>query len=276
MSITAADIAKLRKITGAGMMDCKTALTETNGNFDEAIDFLRKRGQKISAKRADRDAFEGVIIAKTNADANKGVVIELNCETDFVAKNQDFIDFATLIADTAINTFPIDLNELKEKETTKGTINQLLDEQIAKIGEKIEISNFIKIEGALVVPYIHMGNKIGVLVSLNMKGDHIQNAGKDIAMQIAAMNPIAVNKDKVSPEVIQKEIEIAKEQIKAEGKPEDMAEKIAIGKLNKFFKENTLIEQAYVKDSSKTIKDFLKETDPKLEVIDFVRVAIGQ
>ncbi|MBT3302094.1 MAG: elongation factor Ts [Bacteroidetes bacterium] len=276
MGITAADIAKLRKTTGAGMMDCKKALNETNGDFEKAIDFLRKQGKKISAKRADRDATEGVVIALTSDDNKKGVVVELNCETDFVAKNADYVDFATKIAQTALENTPATLDELKSLSINDIKVSDLLDEQIGKIGEKIELSNYHLINGDFVVPYIHIGNKIGVLVNLNKAGsEDFINAGKDVAMQVAAMNPVALNKESVSQSVIDRELEIAKEQIKKEGKPEAIADKIAQGKLNKFFKENTLLEQDFVKDSSKTVSQFLGQLDKELTVKEFVRVALG-
>ncbi|MBL6964280.1 MAG: elongation factor Ts [Bacteroidetes bacterium] len=276
MGITAADIARLRKVTGAGMMDCKKALSESEGDFEKAIDFLRKQGQKVSAKRADREATEGAVIALTSTDHKKGVVIELNCETDFVAKNEDYIQFATKIAIAALNNSPSSMEELKAIQLDDVTISDLLDEQIGKIGEKIELSNYFIIEGEFVVPYIHLGNKIGVLVKMNKSGNEdLQALGKDIAMQVAAMNPVALNKESVSQSVIDRELDVAREQIKAEGKPEAIADKIAKGKLNKFFRENTLMEQDFVKDSSKTIAQLLNQFDAELKVIEFVRVAIG-
>jgi elongation factor Ts len=275
MEITAADIAKLRKLTGAGMMDCKVALNESGGDFNLAIEYLRKKGQKISAKRADREASEGVIIAKTNADNTKGVIVELNCETDFVAKNADFVKFANEIATEALNRNPQSLDELKNYEINKVKISDLLNDQVARIGEKIELNSFRFLNGNFVSSYIHLGNKIGVLVSFNKSNlTDLVEKGKDIAMQIAAMNPIAVDKDNVSQEIIQKEIEIAKEQVKNEGKPDAIAEKIALGKLNKFFQENTLLNQDFVKDSSKTVRQFLQEIDKELLPEGFIRVAI--
>ena len=277
MAITAADIAKLRHITGAGMMDCKQALNETNGDFELAIESLRKRGQKISAKRADRQATEGAVIAITNENATKGAVIELNCETDFVGKNEDFLKFANQIAKVALDKEPSGIDELLTHTVDSKKISEILDGFVAKIGEKIEISNCKIIKGEFIAPYIHLGNKIGVLVSFNKpKNDSIYELGKDLAMQIAAMNPIAVERSRISQDIIQKELEIAKEQSINEGKPAELAEKIAQGRLNKFFKENTLLEQDFVKDASKTIQQVVKEVDKDLNVMDFVRVAIGQ
>jgi elongation factor Ts len=277
MAITAADIAKLRQITGAGMMDCKQALNETNGDFDLAIESLRKRGQKISAKRADRVATEGAVIAITNENATKGAVIELNCETDFVGKNEEFLAFANKIAKVALEKEPSNIDELLSHSIDSGKISDVLDGFVAKIGEKIELSNCKVVKGEFVAPYIHLGNKIGVLVSFDKsKNASIMELGKDLAMQIAAMNPIAVDRARISQEIIQKELEIAKEQSVNEGKPADLAEKIAQGRLNKFYKENTLIEQDFVKDPTKTIQQVVKGIDPDLNVVDFVRVAIGQ
>jgi elongation factor Ts len=277
MAITAADIAKLRHITGAGMMDCKQALNESEGDFDLAIESLRKRGQKISAKRADRLATEGAVIAITNENATKGAVIELNCETDFVGKNVDFLKFANQIAQVALDKEPSDIDELLTLNIESQKISDILDGFVAKIGEKIEISNCKLIKGEFIAPYIHLGNKIGVLVSFNKpKTNIIHELGKDLAMQIAAMNPIAVERNRISPEIVQKELEIAKEQSINEGKPAELAEKIAQGRLNKFYKESALLEQEFVKDPSKTIQEVVKGIDKDLNVIDFVRVAIGQ
>jgi elongation factor Ts len=276
MTITSADIAKLRKITGAGMMDCKLALNESNGDFDGAIEYLRKKGQKISAKRADRETTEGVVVALTNKASDKGIIVELNCETDFVAKNADFIEFTNNIARIALEKNPPTLDELKTYQINGVKISDLLDEYVAKIGEKIELSSFKVFSGKFIASYNHSTNKIGVLVSFNKSGvDGLEEIGKDVAMQIAAMNPIAVDKDRVPENIIQKELEIAKEQIRNEGKPEAIAEKIAMGKLNKFFQESTLLNQEFVKDSSKTVLQVLQEKDKELRAEDFIRVAIG-
>jgi len=276
MTITSSDIAKLRKITGAGMMDCKEALTATNGDFDEAIDYLRKKGQKVSAKRADRDATEGVIVAKISEDNKFGLVVEVCCETDFVAKNADFIGFVNKIADAALKFRPNSIDELLTLPVDNVKVADLFDEQLAKIGEKIQIINYRSLSSDIVVPYIHLGNKIGVLVALN-KSDNPDfiSAGKDIAMQIAAMNPLAVDATQIEKSVIEHEMAIAIDQVRQEGKPENMIEKIAQGKLQKFLKENTLLSQAFVKDSTKTVEEFLKQIDKELKVNKFIRLAVN-
>lgn len=275
MNISAADIARLRKTTGSGMMDCKEALNETNGDFEAAIDFLRKKGQKISAKRADREANEGIVIAQTSQDHTFGVVVEVNCETDFVAKNSDFVAFVQKIADTALASKPINIEELLNLPAGNVKVSDLIDEQLAKIGEKIELANYRFLHGDCIVPYIHMGYKIGVLVSLNKpKNDNIINIGKDVAMQVAAMNPVAVDKDFVAQSYIDRELEIGREVARTEGKPENMIEKIAQGKLGKFFKENTLLNQDFVKDGSKSVDEALKLVEKDLTVTEFVRLAI--
>lgn len=275
-TISASEVNKLRKATGAGMMDCKKALVESNGDFEKAIDYLRKKGQKVSAKRADREANEGAIIALTNADQTTGVIVELNCETDFVAKNEDFISFANAIASTALENTPASMEELISLEIDGTPISLKLEEYVGKIGEKIGIGNYTLLNATNVVSYIHSGNRIGVLVELNnVATDANTTAGKDVAMQIAAMNPVAVNKEQVDADTIAREIEIGKEQAKAEGKPEAMLEKIAEGKLNKFFKENTLLAQPFVKDSKSTVGQMLSSTENELTVISFNRVALG-
>ena len=277
MAITAAEVNKLRTITGAGMMDCKKALEETNGDFEAAIDYLRKKGQKVAAKRADRDANEGVVIAKTNAANNVGIVIKLTSETDFVAKNADFIAFGEKIAQTAIDSQPADIDELKSKSIGGKTIGDAINDQVAKIGEKIDVVTYEKLQAETVVAYNHAGNRIGVLVAMNQPHDEkIITAGKDAAMQVAAMNPVSIDKHDVSADTLNREIEIAKEQIRAEGKPEEMVEKIAAGKLNKFYKDNTLHNQEFVKDPSKTVKQMLQQAHPELHVTAFKRVALGQ
>jgi len=276
MSITAADVNKLRQMTGAGMMDCKKALTETNGDFDAAVDFLRKKGAKVSAARADRDAKEGAIIAKTSADKKLGVIIQLTCETDFVAKNEDFVAFANSIADLALANKAANVDALKAIQIDGLPLADKLIEQVGKIGEKIDVINYVIMEGQNIVPYIHGANRLGVLVSLNNAANDANFlAGKDVAMQIAAMNPVALDKDGVDPSIIEREIAIGKEQAMAEGKPEAMLEKIAQGKLGKFYKENTLLNQEFVKDSSKTIMQMLESTEKGLTVNEFKRVALG-
>jgi elongation factor Ts len=276
ITISAADVNKLRQQTGAGMMDCRKALTESNGDFENAIDYLRKKGQKVAANRADREAKEGVVIAKASADNSYGVVICLSSETDFVAKNQEFVDFAQQVADIALATKAASIDELKAAAMDNATIGERLMEMVAKIGEKIDISRFERVIAEAVVPYIHSGYRIGVLVGMNLAAnDAIIGAGRDVAMQIAAMNPLAVDANSVSPETLAREKAIAMEQVAAEGKTGDMAEKIAMGKINKFFKESTLLPQAFVKDNSKTVADYLKSVAKDLTVVSFSRVAVG-
>ncbi|MCB0516339.1 MAG: translation elongation factor Ts [Chitinophagales bacterium] len=276
MSITAADVNKLRQITGAGMMDCKKALVEANGDFEAAIDYLRKKGQKIAANRADREAAEGVVVAITDNANKKGVVVRISCETDFVAKNEDFVNFAKAIAHTALDKYPADKDALLQLSVDGKNIASALEEQVAKIGEKIELAQYETLEAPTVVPYIHMGYKIGVLVGLNeAASDTIVEAGKDTAMQIAALNPIAVSKDDVPQEVMERELRVGKEQAIEEGKPEAMAEKIAQGRLQKFFKDNTLLSQQFVKDGNLTVEQALKQVDKGLSVTKFVRVSLG-
>ncbi len=276
MEITAQQVNELRKQTGAGLMDCKKALQESNGDMEAAIDFLRKKGQKVSAQRADREAKEGVVIAQTNDNGKTGVIVNLACETDFVAKNEEFISFAQSIADNALKIDVSDLEGLLEANLNGSSLKNKLTDQVGKIGEKIEVTKYEKMEGDCIIPYIHAGYKIGVLVALNQpKSDAVQQIGKDIAMQIAAMSPIAVDKDDVEQSVVDRELDIAREQVRAEGKPEDMIDKIAMGKLNKFYKENTLLNQQFVKDGSKTVNQVLKELDPNLTVVQFKRIALG-
>lgn len=276
VTISAAEVNKLRQQTGAGMMDCRKALIESNGDFESAIDYLRKKGQKVAANRSDREAKEGVVIAKANADNTYGIVVTLSSETDFVAKNEDFIAFAQQIADIALATKSTTVDELKAAKMDNATIDEKLMEVVAKIGEKIEISRFEQITAPAVVPYIHSGYRIGVLVGLNQPATaDILAAGRDVAMQIAAMNPLAVDSDNVPEETVAREKAIAVEQIMAEGKAADMAEKIAAGKLNKFFKENTLLPQAFVKDNSKTVGEHLTSVAKGLTVTSFQRLSVG-
>ncbi len=276
VTISAAEVNKLRQQTGAGMMDCRKALMESNGDFENAIDYLRKKGQKVAANRSDREAKEGVVIAKANADNTYGIVVTLSSETDFVAKNQEFIDFAQQVADIALATKAITIDDLKAAAMGNANLGEKLMEMVAKIGEKIEISRFEQVSDASVVPYIHSGYRIGVLVGMNQPANEaIISAGRDVAMQIAAMKPLAVDADSVSEETVAREKAIAVEQIMAEGKPADMAEKIAAGKLNKFFKENTLLPQAFVKDNSKTVAEYLTSVSKGLTVNTFKRSAVG-
>ncbi len=276
MSITASDVNKLRQMTGAGLMDCKKALTETNGDFESAVDFLRKKGAKISANRADRQASEGAIIALTGNNGKKGIIIKLTCETDFVGKNEDFVAFANEIANAALKNEPTDLEALKNLEISGGTIASRLLDEVAKIGEKIDVVTYELLSGENIVAYIHGANRIGVLVSLNLApNDANIAAGKDIAMQIAAMNPVAVDKADVDATVVQREMEIGREQARAEGKPEAILDKIAQGKLEKFYKDNTLLNQEFVKDSSKTVSKMLDEVEKGLTIGTFKRVQLG-
>lgn len=271
-TITAADINKLRQATGAGMMDCRKALTESNGDFEAAIDWLRKQGQKVAAKRSDREAKEGVVIAKTTADNKAGIVICISCETDFVSKNAEFVAFAQSIADAAVANNVKSVEELNNVEINGAKVADLINDKLAAIGEKIEISKFERVDAPYVSSYIHGANRMGVLVGLTKEADE---AGKDVAMQIAAMNPLGVDETSIPAETIEREKAIAIEQVKAEGKPAEMAEKIAMGKLNKFFKDNTLLAQAFVKDAGKSVADYLKSVDADLKVTEFKRVALG-
>lgn len=276
MSISAADVNKLRQMTGAGMMDCKKALMESNGDFEAAIDFLRKKGQKISLNRADRAAKEGAVIALTSDDRKTGVVVELNCETDFVAKNDEFVKFAHDIAKLALEKKPADAEALKALTMDGLTLEQRLVDMMGKTGEKMDISKYEILTGENIIAYIHAGNRMGVLVEMNnAPSDANMVAGKDTAMQIAAMNPIALNEKEVPQETITREIEVGKEQAIAEGKPAEMAEKIAQGRLNKFYKEYTLLNQEFVKDNTKTIAKMLTDAEPGLVVKSFRRIALG-
>ena len=272
MSITAADVNNLRKQTGAGMMDCKNALVEANGDMEAAVDILRKKGQKVAAKRGDRDATEGLVVAVTNGENSKGAIIVLNCETDFVAKNDDFVNFANKIADIALNSNPSNLDDLKSKDFDGMSISDKIIEQTGVIGEKIDLSKYESISSETVYAYNHPGNRIASVVGLNKGGT--TDAAKDVAMQIAAMDPIALNKEGVSQDVIDREIEVGKDLAIQEGKPAEMAEKIAMGRLNKFFKENTLLNQQYIKDNKKSIQDFLTSVEQDLTVTDFKRFSL--
>lgn len=271
-TITAADINRLRQTTGAGMLDCRKALTESNGDFEAAIDWLRKQGQKVAAKRSDREAKEGVIIAQTTADGKSGIVLCISCETDFVSKNAEFVAFAQSIADAAIANNVKTTEELNTVTINGATVEQMINDKLAAIGEKIAITKFERVDAAYVASYIHGANRMGVLVAMTKAAPE---AGKDVAMQIAAMNPLAVDETSISQEIKDREKAIAIEMIKAEGKPAEMAEKIADGKMNKFFKDNTLMAQAFVKDNSKSVADYLKSIDADLKVTDFKRVALG-
>ncbi len=271
VTITAADINKLRQSTGAGMLDCRKALTESNGDFEAAIDWLRKQGQKVAAKRSDREAKEGVVIAKTTADNAAGITVCVSCETDFVSKNAEFVAFAQSIADAAVENNVKSLDELNEVVINGSKVAELINDKLAAIGEKIGL-RFERIDAPFVASYIHGANRMGVLVGFSKNAGE---AGRDVAMQIAAMNPLAVDETSVAPETIAREREIAIEQIKAEGKPAEMAEKIAVGKINKFLKDNTLMAQPFVKDNAKSVAEYLKSVDADLKVTGFSRVAVG-
>lgn len=276
MSISAADVNKLRQMTGAGLMDCKKALAETNGDFEAAIDFLRKKGAKISANRADRQASEGAVIAMTSADGKTGIIIKLTCETDFVGKNENFVAFANEIATAALKNEPANIDELKNLTIEGGTISARLLDEVAKIGEKIDVVSYELMKGENIVGYIHGTNRLGVLVELNMAAtDANIAAGKDVAMQIAAMNPVAVDKNDVDTATVEREMEIGREQARAEGKPEAILEKIAAGKLEKFYKDSTLLNQEFVKDGSKTVAKMLNDVQNGLTVKGFRRVQLG-
>ena len=276
VTITAAEINKLRQATGAGMLDCRKALTETNGDFEGAIDWLRKQGQKVAAKRSDREAKEGVIIAKTSSDNKTGFVVCISCETDFVSKNADFVAFAQSIADAAVANNVKSAEELNEVSVNGAKVSDLINDKLASIGEKIGVAKFERIEANYVASYIHGANRMGVLVGLSSEA---AEAGKDVAMQIAAMNPLAVDPDAIPAATIERERAIVVETMKADpkmaGKPDEMIAKIAEGKLNAFFKENTLLAQAFVKDGGKTVGEYLKSVNADLKVTQFVRVALG-
>jgi len=271
-TITAADINKLRQATGAGMLDCRKALTESNGDFEAAIDWLRKQGQKVAAKRSDREAKEGVVIAQTTADHKSGIVLCISAETDFVSNNAEFVAFVKSIADAAITNNVNTAEELLEVTIGNEKVADMINDKLASIGEKIGITRFERVNAEYVASYIHGANRMGVLVALTKTAP---DAGKDVAMQIAAMNPLAVDESSIPAETIAREREIAIEQIKAEGKPAEMAEKIAVGKVNKFLKDNTLIHQPFVKDNGKSVADYLKSIDADLKVTEFKRVALG-
>lgn len=274
VTISAADVNKLRLQTGAGMMDCKKALMEAEGDFEKAIDYLRKTGQKVAANRADREAKEGYIIAKTNDAGTKGFLIGLSCETDFVAKSADFVKFADDLLATAIANNAENIDALKALKMGDHTVSDKLFDIIGKIGEKIDITSYEVIEAPKVVIYIHPGNKVVSMVGLSSATAPAE-VGKDVAMQIAAMNPVAIDKGDVDSKTLEREIEVGKEQARAEGKPEEMLEKIAQGKLNKFYKENTLLNQQFIKEDKMDIRQYLEKTEKGLTVKVFRRAQIG-
>ena len=270
--ISAADVNKLRKATGAGMMDCKKALVEAEGNFETAVEILRKKGQKVAANRADRDSSEGAVIARVNDDATVGVIVSVNCETDFVAKNESYVTLSNQLADVALAHDSLD--SFLAADFNGMSVTDKLTEQTGVIGEKIEIGGFERLEGAFIGSYIHAGNKIATLTSLSAVVDGAAEAAKNVAMQAAAMNPIALNEEGVDAATVEKEIEIAKDQLRQEGKPEAMLDNIAKGKLNRFFKDNTLVNQAYIKDGKQSVSDYVKSVDAELTITGFKRVAL--
>ncbi len=274
MKISAKEVNELRKATGAGMMDCKKALQEAEGDMDKAIDILRKKGQKVAAKRADREAGEGVVLAKVSDDKKFAAAVMINCETDFVAKNQDFIDYVKSVLDVAVANKAKTADELNTMTVDGRTVAESIIEKTGVIGEKIQLGKYEIVEGESAYAYVHNGNRIASIVAFNKAGE-FDEAGKDVAMQIAAMDPVAISKDDVSEEMKKHEIEIGMDQARQEGKPEAMLEKIAMGKLNKFFKENTLLAQAFIKDSKQNVADYLKTYDADLTVVAFKRVALA-
>jgi len=275
MTISAADVNNLRQKTGAGMMDCKKALTEANGDFEAAIDILRKKGQKIAANRQDREAKEGYVYGKTTNGGKRGVVVAVCCETDFVGQNADFIKYGESILNLAIEKNPASIEELKNLNLGGITVAQTLLDQMGKIGEKIDVVDYQVVNAEKVVVYNHPGNKLTAVVGFNMAPANIDEVGKDVAMQIAAMAPVAIDKDDVDAKMLEREIEIGKDQARQEGKPENMIEKIAMGKLNKFYNEYTLLNQQFVKDDKKTIRQYLESIDKGLKVVSFKRVKLG-
>ncbi len=279
--ISAADVKKLRDETGAGMMDCKKALVEADGDYQAAIDYLRKRGQKMAAKRVDRDAKEGVVLALTSHNRNNGIVMRLSCETDFVAKNESFIALTTSFAEIALKNLPDTIEDFMALpyQNEGITVGDKVIEQVAVVGEKLEITKYAKIETAAgegqVIPYIHAGHRAGVLIALNQEGPSLIPAGKDVAMQVAAMRPVALDKDGIDATVIEREIEIGKDQARQEGKPEAMLEKIAMGRLNKFYKEKTLLNQAFVKSNKQSVQQYLEGVSKGLTISDYKHVELG-
>ena len=276
MAITASDVNKLRQQTGAGMMDCKNALVEANGDFEAAVDILRKKGQKVAAKRGENEASEGLVFAQTSADNKVGVLLTLNCETDFVAKNDTYRNFVQSLVDIAMKNLPATSEELKSlKYDDKLTVEEKITEQVGVIGEKLDLSGYAVVKGDTVVAYNHPGNQLATLVALNKGGETVAEAGRQVAMQVAAMNPIALNKDGVDARTIEREIEVGKELAIQEGKPADMAEKIAQGRLTKFFKENTLLSQEFIRDNKVTVEQFLNSTENGLTVTEFKRFSLS-
>ena len=276
MAITASDVNKLRQQTGAGMMDCKNALVEANGDFEAAVDILRKKGQKIAAKRGDNEAREGLVMAQSTADGKTGVILTLNCETDFVAKNEGYVNFVQSLVDIALEKTPATAEELKALAyNDKLSVEEKITEQVGVIGEKLDLANYAVINADKVVAYNHPGNQLATLVGLNSGSEVVAEAGRQVAMQIAAMSPIAIDKTGVDARTIEREIEVGKDLAIQEGKPAEMAEKIAMGRLNKFFQENTLLSQSFVRDNKMTVEEFLNSTEKGLTVLDFKRFSLS-
>jgi len=275
VAISAADVNKLRQQTGSGMMDCKKALIEANGDFEAAIDILRKKGQKIAANRQDREAKEGYVFGKTTADGKHGFVVAVCCETDFVAKNDDFVKYGESILDLAVKNQPADVEALKALQLNGQTVAESLVDQMGKIGEKIDVVDYQKVDAEAVIVYNHPGNKLTSMIGMNESSDAVKEAGRNVAMQAAAMAPVAIDKDDVDPKLLDRELEIAKEQIRAEGKPDNMIEKIAQGKINKFYSEYTLLNQQYIKDEKKSVRQYLESVDKNLKVTSMKRVKLG-
>ncbi len=273
-TVTSNDVRRLRDFTGAGMMDCKKALEEAENDFDQAVELLRKKGQKVAAKRQEREATEGLVLAKASEDGKEGVLITVNCETDFVAKNDEFSGFARDVLEVALKEKPGSVDELKEKSypNSELSISEKLTEIIGKIGEKIEFDTVKRIEAETVVAYEHPGNKLAALVGLNKPGQ--EEVAKEIAMQIAAMDPVSLNEDDVPQEIKERELENGREQARQEGKPDDIVEKIAEGKLKKFYKENTLLQQPFIRDNNKSVAEYLQEKDPELSISAFERYSL--
>jgi len=276
MNITAADVNKLRQMTGAGMMDCKKALQETENDVEKAIDYLRKKGQKVAGKRADRNANEGFVVAKTTEDKTFAAVVMVNCETDFVGKNEEFQQFAKSILDAGLAKRLTSVSDLMPLKIGAVTVEEKLNDLLGKTGEKIQVAHYECIEAPVVFAYNHFGNRLATILGMNKKdAKNVMEIGHELTMQVAAMNPVAVDKDDVSKEVIDREIEIGKDQARQEGKPEEMLEKIAMGKLNKFFKDSTLLNQDFIKDTKKTVGQYISENDKDLKVTSFKRLQLG-
>jgi elongation factor Ts len=275
MKITAQEVNELRKLTGAGMMDCKKALVESDGDMEKAVDILRKKGQKVAANRADRDAAEGVVLARVSDDKTYAAALMINCETDFVAKNQDFINYVSNVLDLAVDHKAKNADELKSLDMNGRTVEETVTDQTGVTGEKIQLGRFETVQAESAFAYVHPGNRIATIAGLNKSGNDLSETGKDVVMQIAAMSPVAIDKDDVPENIIAHELEIGKEQAREEGKPEAMLDKIAQGKLNKFYKESTLLNQTFIKDSKKSVADYLKESDKDLTVVAFRRLALS-